>query len=69
MTQDIGNERKKWYERFAAGYEASITDPELRRKLINNLSAALDSDEKCERFARNSGVNPEELKKLLKKPL
>jgi len=67
MTENIGNEHKEWYEQLAAGYVASVADPELHQILINNLSTALDSDEKIEKFARNFGKDPEELKKLLGK--
>ena len=56
------------YQRLADAYGESLTNPKLRQGLINNLSKALDSDEKTERFAKESKVDPDELKELLKKP-
>jgi len=67
MTENSENLQIKAYERLASGYVASIVDPELHHVLINNLSAALDTDEKIETFARNLGKDSEELKKLLGK--
>jgi hypothetical protein len=67
MVENMVNEHKEWYERLAAGYVASVVDPERHQILINNLSVALDSDEKIEVFAGRQGLDPEELKNLLKK--
>jgi len=67
MVENTVNEHKEWYELLASGYVASIADPECHQILINNLSAALDSNEKIEMFAGRQGLDPEELRNLLKK--
>jgi spore coat protein CotF len=68
MTENAEILQTKAYEQLVAGYTTSIMNPELRQILIDNLAAALDSDEKIEKFAKGSGIDPDELKRLLKKP-
>jgi hypothetical protein len=68
MAENKGKAESTGAKRLADVYQESLEKPELRQGLINNLSAALDSDEKIEAFAKRLGDDPEELKKLLKKP-
>ena len=68
MTENQGKAEKNSYQRLAEAYEEYLVKPELRQKLVDNLSATLDTEEKIERFAENSKIDPNELKDLLKGP-
>ena len=68
MAENKGKAETIGSKRLADAYQESLEKPELRQGLINNLSAALDSEEKIEKFAKESSIDAEELKKLLKKP-
>lgn len=67
MAENQGKAENVSRQRLAEAFEESLRDPELRKKHVEHLSAFLDSDEKIERFAKGAKVDPEELKKLLKK--
>jgi len=54
-------------EGIVNAYEESLEKPKLRKSLVNNLSAALDSNEKIKGHAERLNIDPEELKKILKK--
>jgi hypothetical protein len=68
MTENERNTLKPSSYRLADYFPESIEKPELRQKLIKDLSLSLDSDEKIEKFVENLGNDPQELKNLLKKP-
>ena len=63
----LENEERPSYHGLADAYEESLDKPRLRQGLINNLSAALDSEEKIENFARRLGDDPQEYKNLIYK--
>jgi hypothetical protein len=67
MTENQGKTEKISAERIATAYQEYLEKPELRKKMVNNLSTSLDSDEKIEKFAKESNVDSEELKKTLRK--
>lgn len=67
MTENQAKTEKISAEGIADAFEKHLEKPELRKNLIDNLSAALNSDEKIEKFSKESDVDAEELKKILKK--
>ncbi|MCX6704364.1 MAG: hypothetical protein NTZ07_02860 [Candidatus Woesebacteria bacterium] len=54
--------------RLATAYKDYLESPELRQKLIDNEKAALNTDEIIEGHAERLGIDPEELKRVLKRP-
>jgi endonuclease V-like protein UPF0215 family len=67
MSENQTKTEKTSADRIVAAYQEHLEKPELRKSLINNLSVVLDTDEKIENHAKRLGIDPEELKKLLKK--
>jgi hypothetical protein len=67
MTESQAKTEKKSVERIADAFEEHLEKPKLRNNLVNNLSAALDTDEKIKKFAKELDVEAEELKHILKK--
>ena len=68
MTEDNGKTRYPGAEGVVTGYQDHLEKPELRQKLVDNEAAFLVTDEIIEGHAKRLDIDPEELKKLVKKP-
>lgn len=67
MVENEENTEKPSFRGLADAYEGPLEKPDLRRGLINNLSEALDSEEKIEAFAKLLGDSPKDYKDLIYK--